>query len=403
MKTLFRRTIAVLLCLVLTLSAVPIAAYAETGVVPSHEVVYDPTDPGYNEGKPHMTTAQFFDAMRHINDVLEPVLGFRIFKEKRLQIKTEGVIADFFNEWTRSSNGTLDCNQILTTFFPDLSEPAPFTTLFEIPARQLDASIRQYSAEMREADKPVSVLLLACLRAYLIGVDYITLQAYRNEENPMIYNIKVLVTYTDGTDDLFDTDFIFDASTKVMRRTQHSGVLGFNVDAHDYTVYACVHTWQRNFGFCLLYDYIANMTFLYDYDAKRVKFTYDGKDWLIEIWKGIYWIGVGAEFGVYNRPAGNTNDYSLYRCANDDELLYMGIDLYQGNRLVMTRPPQTHWWLLGFVIEERVYDAEYLTAKGTVRFPTEEMARLFEEAAVKEGIEVQRDGAYLEWAWYAEG
>ena len=51
--------------------------------------------------------------------------------------------------------------------------------------------------------------------------------------------------------------------------------------------------WQRDFGYCTLYDKAAfrfNMVF----DCLPVYFEYDGRTWLLELWKGQYGINTGA-------------------------------------------------------------------------------------------------------------
>jgi len=83
-------------------------------------------------------------------------------------------------------------------------------------------------------------------------------------------------------------------------------------------------------------------------------------------------------------------------------MMVMSLELYQGSRRIFAREPQLHWWVIGFSIEEKVYDAKYLTAKGTIEFPNEEFAELFVQGANKKGIEASRDGAKVSWLWAQE-
>ena len=80
-------------------------------------------------------------------------------------------------------------------------------------------------------------------------------------------------------------------------------------------------------------------------------------------------------------------------------MMVMSLELYQGNRRIFYREPQLHWWVIGFSIEEKVYDAKYLTAKGTIEFPNEEFAELFVSGAKKKGLEVSREGVNVAWTW----
>ena len=80
----------------------------------------------------------------------------------------------------------------------------------------------------------------------------------------------------------------------------------------------------------------------------------------------------------------------------------MSLELFQGSRRIFVREAQLHWWVIGFSIEEKVYDGKYLTAKGTIEFPNEEFAELFIQGANKKGIEASRDGAKVSWIWAQE-
>ena len=62
--------------------------------------------------------------------------------------------------------------------------------------------------------------------------------------------------------------------------------------------------WQVNCGYNEVYDHFAPMTAMF-IDQVRVRFDYEGKEWMIQLWKGNYgWLFVGAEIGVYTAPIG---------------------------------------------------------------------------------------------------
>ena len=52
--------------------------------------------------------------------------------------------------------------------------------------------------------------------------------------------------------------------------------------------------WQYNFGFGKIYDFVSPYLLL-EYDYVRVFFEYEGKDWMIQMWKGNYFISNGGE------------------------------------------------------------------------------------------------------------
>ena len=114
-------------------------------------------------------------------------------------------------------------------------------------------------------------------------------------------------------------------------------------------------TWQKPFGFMRLYD-VASQLIGYQYDFKRIVFTYDDKDWLIELWKGQYALfQYGGEIGVYTKYATGFGDtpVSTYRCAGKNDWLNMEMTLYQEQadgsmRRVFTRDYDKYWWCDGY-------------------------------------------------------
>lgn len=70
------------------------------------------------------------------------------------------------------------------------------------------------------------------------------------------------------------------------------------VDKNGIYSYARKNCWQRSFGYMDFFDDLADNVFIKIDDVKSV-FDYDGKRWRIQCWKGRYFVGVGAEIGVY--------------------------------------------------------------------------------------------------------
>ena len=73
---------------------------------------------------------------------------------------------------------------------------------------------------------------------------------------------------------------------------------GFQYDPGQDIFLSRIDAWQRDYGYCRLYDESAahfNMVF----DCEPVYFDYDGRTWLVEFWKGQYGINIGGEAGIY--------------------------------------------------------------------------------------------------------
>ncbi len=123
-------------------------------------------------------------------------------------------------------------------------------------------------------------------------------------------------------------------------------IAGFEYDEKQGIYYSQMNPLQRKFGFNLVYDMAAPLAGMI-YDTKRIEFEYDGREWMIQIWKGQYGITSGAEIGLYNRDPERNFQYD---CADDEDLIEMQFDFYNQNELVFSRGPEKHWWLTGFKV-----------------------------------------------------
>lgn len=138
------------------------------------------------------------------------------------------------------------------------------------------------------------------------------------------------------------TDKYIEEATKTSK-----GFMGylFNDDGNFY--YTDADPWQRQFGFNKAYDFGAQFVFMY-YDTARIYFDYQGKNWMVQMWKGQYGgVFIGAEIGVYNKPT--DRDIEHYDCANNDEALYMDMTLYRNGDELLSREYAKYWWCTGFV------------------------------------------------------
>ncbi len=142
---------------------------------------------------------------------------------------------------------------------------------------------------------------------------------------------------------------------------------GFDYDPGQDIIYSKMYPLQRDFGYAYGYD-AAALAMSAIIDCEPIFFDYNGKTWMIELWKGQYGLETGCEIGVYNRTIGQTsfvygilddtvgkrpgdpnpshNQY--FDCASDSDLLLMSSTLYRQGKKVFSRGPERHWWLTGF-------------------------------------------------------
>lgn len=171
--------------------------------------------------------------------------------------------------------------------------------------------------------------------------------------------------------------------------------------------------WQKPFGFNFVYDSLASLFYL-EYDFVRVFFTYEGQDWMIQMWKGQYgFVFYGSEVGVYTKPEGSESatKYSHFNAASEDNYLGMESSLYRvdtdGNyNHEYTRNYDKYWWCTGFV-PGHLRDTTPCDELRTVTHITmkdAEMTKLFTEGLVDCGFKkVSGEKNLVDDSFYVDG
>lgn len=162
---------------------------------------------------------------------------------------------------------------------------------------------------------------------------------------------------------------------------------GFGYDLRGDFFYSLMDCWQREVGYCKLYDEGAPF-FNMIMDCEPVTFSYSGKKWLIELWKGQYGITTGGEIGIYNtsREDINTDKFkgTFYENISDEERMPISFVLRKNGKVLMKRK-DVHWWLTGFKLGE-FSRTNSLTMDAKIVFPNREMCKTFVEALKKLAI-----------------
>lgn len=153
--------------------------------------------------------------------------------------------------------------------------------------------------------------------------------------------------------------------------------------------------WQYNFGFGKIYD-IASPFILLEYDYIRVFFTYEDKDWMLQMWKGQYGlIFYGGEVGIYNRPHvdDGLSEWTFFNCPAEEDWLGMEMTLWHeqldGSWVrEFTREYDKYWWCTGFKNGHLrdVEPADELRLTGRITFKDEEMAKIVSEGLLACGF-----------------
>ncbi|MDD6276628.1 MAG: DUF4474 domain-containing protein [Clostridia bacterium] len=164
--------------------------------------------------------------------------------------------------------------------------------------------------------------------------------------------------------------------------------------------------YQRKFGFNKAYDDFAHLANFY-LDNIRCYFEYDGRYWLVQLWKGEYaWASVGCEIGIYVAEKSDMNvriytdaskgpEYIHYNAVEDKDALYMSMDLWQYVKTGDATPVKKLdfkrakcWWAADFETGslDKHSDRTTLVMRGTIEFNTSKMRNLFCDALEDKGF-----------------
>lgn len=162
---------------------------------------------------------------------------------------------------------------------------------------------------------------------------------------------------------------------------------GYAYDETQDMFYSIIDAWQREYGYCRLYDEAAAPLGMI-MDCEPIYFEYDGKRWLIEFWKGQYDLVTGGEIGIYVAEKDKLNitdvfDNTLYSAVKDEDMLPMIFYLKKKGRVLFVRKAR-HWWLTGFKLGEFSEPWE-LTMSLNITLKNEAMRDAFIEGLNKAG------------------
>lgn len=182
----------------------------------------------------------------------------------------------------------------------------------------------------------------------------------------------------DGEHIILKPCICYDSETNTIYGNGNGGMFnsGFKFDVNHLMVYAIQDCWEKDFGFCAAYDIISQL-FGYDYMTRRVKFRYDNKDWMIQLWKGYYgfYLMKGGEVGVYTKPIDRPVEF--YDSVGPENMMPISMKVYDKFRTYVNLELDDYWWATGFALAVPGAPKWTLTLESTLVFPNEEMADCF--------------------------
>lgn len=331
-----------------------------------------------DKGYPALSSKQFVEIVKAFNFIIRFFTGRGFIEQENFNITADALLTEICNDVANESGFDI---LMLVGNFPESNQYAKFVTeTFQIDT----TALRDKFYELRFEQDAKGNVPMACVY-YFLGLYFSVIEechAYceplEGRENE--YEVCLRIVLQDGTFERVGTGVVINTETGMVTGKDGGSILGigFEFSYAELLLYAQTNVWMRDFGFTFLYDLFCYTTPFFFYNTRRIKFDYDGLEWMVQIWKGNYLISNGAEVGIYNRQPGSIGTY--YDCANDEQMMNMSMKLYHGDDLILERPEQLHWWLTGFKISDTLYPAKYLTLDFTIEMPDEEMRDAFCEA-----------------------
>jgi len=198
----------------------------------------------------------------------------------------------------------------------------------------------------------------------------------------------------------------YNAKTGFFQGEDGRGVfgIGFDYDALQHMVRPSSNSWLQKLGYNEFYDAMAPLLGVL-IDTLRFPFSYDGWDWMVQLWKGTYFAAFhGAEVGLYRKPQDRRVDH--YDSAGMD--LPLSLKVYHDDNLLFSTGEHDSWWIAGFQYGNpfvSIYPAAKLWVEGSVQFADKGMLDAFYGVFDKlkpAGITGGRDGLTFNFIWGKE-
>ena len=325
-----------------------------------------------------ITTAEVAEKFKACSDFFRLMTGDRFPTEERLDISFDKFLTDA-NLYVLSNSG-VDMEAILESLPPLNRFSTLVTETFDIdPVAFREVMFAE--RDKHDAEGTGYGVLFHFLGCYFSIIDKIELFA-EPTDSPTVFQICFNLIFRDGEDITIHSGMYVDTETGELYNHDGKGMLGlgFNFNFKEMVIYTVVDAWTRSLGFAVIYDTVANAIGVYDYETRRYHFDYDGLEWMIQVWKGTYYIVTnGAEIGIYNRVPGEEMG-TFYNCANDDQMMEMQMKLSYKDTVLINTKPQVHWWLTGFHLSGVVYEPSSLTMEYSIKFPDEAMMKAFTDS-----------------------
>lgn len=386
-----KRVFAVLLAVVMLLTAVPFASAKEESSIETYKKQM------LEYGFPVISTEEFGAFLRILQTFRYLLTGIEPNTE-RIEVTYDEIVRNITSQMCTESG--LDFNLIAANL-PNLNIiPNFFKNKYNIDTTLFREERYAKEAEYVAQGNDLMATICHTIGAFMSIIEKMYVYTVATDEKD-VYELVLYLKFEDGTEETHYPGVYINMETGECYGKNGTGVfgIGHNFNFYEMTIYSTVDCWMRNYGFCLFYDVAANLLPTnFKYITRRFKFSYDGLDWMIQMWKGNYFISNGGEVGLYWREKGQLGSY--YNCATEE--IPMSLNVSIGDKVLVNRKLQDHWWICGFNLGEKLYLPTALTLRTTLVMPDKEMLEAFTasiDANVMGDVSYTVDGLSVNVVW----
>ncbi len=390
MKTT-KRISALLLAVVMLLTAVPLASAKQESSIEEYKREM------LEYGFPVISTEEFGAFLRILQTFRYLLTGIEPNTE-RIEVTYDEIVRNITSQMCSESG--LDFNLIAENL-PNLNIiPNFFKNKYNIDTTLFREERYAKEAEYVAQGNDLMATICHTIGAFMSIIEKMYVYTVATDDKD-VYELVLYLKFEDGTEETHYPGVYINMKTGECYGKNGTGVfgIGHNFNFYEMTIYSTVDCWMRNYGFCLFYDVAANLLPTnFKYITRRFKFSYDGLDWMIQMWKGNYFISNGGEVGLYWREKGQLG--SFYNCATEE--IPMSLQVSIGDKILVNRKLQDHWWICGFNIGEKLYLPTALTLRTTIVMPDKEMLDAFTasiDANVMGDVSYTVDGLNVNIVW----
>ena len=316
--------------------------------------------------------------IRNIKKFLYDITGLKMFKVETFNFTVDDNIQAINDRLYDQSGINFEdayLNLIQTNQYSEA-----INRIFRIDTVALQSRMNAEAARLMEEGHPVRSVITRFTSVWMGVIDSVYARLEPVEGRPELLRMMCEIVYKDGRTDALRSDIYYNVETNTFVNLEgDAALLGYLLDVEEGYLFTGRNIWQRDFGFSPIYDFISYVTpYFMQYTTRRIKFNYGDQEWMIQLWKGRYFITNGGEVGIYTRPVGSVG--SFYKCASDEDALDMKLDITRGDLDILHMPKQHNWWVSGYSFDNTTYPAESFHYVAAITMKDEAMLKAFTAA-----------------------